>query len=675
MDPSHAILFEPVRIGPVTAPNRFYQTPHATGLGWQRPQAGAALRGVKAEGSWGVVCTEYCSIHPTSDDSPFGFLTLWDDTDEAAVATTAAAIHAHGALAGIELWHGGAHAANRMVRLPTIAPSVRPAHYQLPTAARAMDRSDIRAFRGWQRTAALRAKRAGFDIIYVYAGHGYLPFQFLSARTNDRGDSYGGSLENRTRLLREMIEDTRDAVGDTCAVAVRLAVDELQGNLGITSDGEAREVLAMLADLPDLWDVNVGGALGNDSKSARFSAEGFQEPYIAFVKSLTTRPVVSVGRFTSPETMVSLIRRGIQDLIGAARPSIADPFLPAKIREGRADEIRECIGCNICRAANNEGVPLRCTQNPTIAEEWRKGWHPERMAPYNSRETALVIGAGPAGLEVALALGQRGLEVTLADAGRELGGRLLHEARLPGLAAWIGVRNWRAHMIAKQTNVTVFRESRMAASDVADFRADHVVLATGAHWRRDGLGVIGTDVVGLPRVLTPDDVFAGAAVTGPVVVYDDEHYFMGGALAERFALEGHDVALVTPDARASAWTAMTDEQGLVQARLIEAGVALHLSQRVVGQGPGSLRLGCIYTGRRFEIACETLVLVTGRVPDDALYQALSAQHVPGLARVGDCLQPSTIADAVYSAHAFARNLGKAADDHPRRERSPHMAPG
>ena len=105
MDPSHAILFEPVRIGPVTAPNRFYQTPHATGLGWQRPQAGAALRGIKAEGGWGVVCTEYCSIHPTSDDSPFGFLTLWDDDDIPALAQTADAIHAHGSLAGIELWH------------------------------------------------------------------------------------------------------------------------------------------------------------------------------------------------------------------------------------------------------------------------------------------------------------------------------------------------------------------------------------------------------------------------------------------------------------------------------------------------------------------------------------------------------------------------------------------
>lgn len=669
MDPDHAILFDPVRIGPVTAPNRFYQTPHATGLGWQRPQAGAALRGVKAEGGWGVVCTEYCSIHPSSDDSPYGFLTLWDDEDEHALARTAEAIHAHGALAGIELWHGGSHASNRMTRTPGLAPSVQPALYHLPTTARAMDLADIRAFRGWQRAAALRAKRAGFDIIYVYAGHDYLPFQFLSARSNDRGDAYGGPLENRARLLREMIEDTKEAVGDRSAVALRLAVDELHGPRGITSEGEGREVVEMLAELPDLWDVNVAGALGNDSKSARFSPEGFQEPYVSFVKSLTSKPVVSVGRFTSPDRMVSQIKRGIQDFIGAARPSIADPFLPAKIREGRADEIRECIGCNICRAANNEGVHLRCTQNPTIAEEWRQGWHPERVTIHPRRDKVLVVGAGPSGLEAALTLGRRGLEVTLAEEQGQLGGRLLREATLPGLATWMRVRDWRAHMIGKLGNVEVFRGSRMTAADIADFGADQVVLATGSRWRRDGVGVVGMEPRSFPGTLTPDDIFAGAAVTGPVVIHDDEHYFMGGALAERLAGQGHRVTLVTPHTMASSWTVMTNEQDFVQARLIEAGVTLITAQGVIGQADGEARLACAYTGRESRIPCGTLVLVTGRLPEDQLYRDLMALNAAApVSRVGDCLQPSSIADAVYSAHRFARGYGQADEAPLARER-------
>ena len=670
-DPRYDILFEPVRIGPVTAPNRFYQTPHATGFGWQRPQSGAALRGVKAEGGWGVVCTEYCSIHPTSDDSPYAFLTLWDDDDIAPLALTADAIHAHGSLAGIELWHGGAHASNRMTRVPGIAPDAQPALYHLPTTARAMDKADIRAFRGWQRDAAVRAKRAGFDLVYVYAGHDYLPFQFLSRRTNTRCDAYGGSLENRVRLLREMIEDTKEAVGDTCAVAVRLAVDELHGPEGITSEGEGREIIELLAELPDLWDVNVAGALGNDSRSARFSAEGFQEENVAFVKSLTTKPVVSVGRFTSPDRMVSQIRRGVQDFIGAARPSIADPFLPAKIREGREDEIRECIGCNICRAANNEGVGLRCTQNPTMGEEWRRGWHPERIAPYPKRETALVIGGGPAGLEAALTLRRRGLEVTLAEAGDAFGGRLLREATLPGLATWMRVRDWRLTMLDKLPNVQLYPGSRMGAAEVAEFGADHVVLATGSRWRRDGVGVYAIRHGVFPEALTPDDVFAGARVTGSVVIYDDEHYFMAGALAERLAKQGHAVRYVTTAALASSWTVLTNEQDFLQARLIGAGVEIIPLKSLTSQGKGEVALSCVYTGREERLPCGTLILATGRLPEDSLWHDLVAAGITAT-RIGDCLAPSSIADAVHSAHRFARLLGEP-DLPPRRERAPERS--
>ena len=670
MDPRHAILFEPVKIGPVTAPNRFYQTPHATGFGWQRPQSGAALRGVKAEGGWGVVCTEYCSIHPSSDDSPYAFLTLWEDSDIAPLAATADAIHAHGALAGIELWHGGSHASNRMTRVAGIGPQVQPAMYHLPTTARAMDKADIRAFRGWQRDAARRAKQAGFDIVYVYAGHDYLPFQFLSRRTNARGDEYGGSLENRARLLREMLEDTREAVGDTCAVAIRLAVDELHGPKGICSEGEGRDVVALLAELPDLWDVNVAGALGNDSKSARFSQEGFQEEYIRFVKGVTSKPVVSVGRFTSPDRMVEQIRKGVQDFIGAARPSIADPFLPAKIREGRADEIRECIGCNICRAANNEGVSLRCTQNPTIGEEWRRGWHPERIAAYPRRETALVVGAGPAGLEAALTLARRGLEVTLAEASRQLGGRIVHESALPGLATWGRVRDWRLTMLDKLPNVQIFRESRMAAADIADLNPDHVVLATGSRWRRDGVGVAGIEPGEYPWALTPDDVFSGAQVGASVVIYDDEHYFMGGALAEKLARAGHAVTLVTPYPQVSGWTVYTDEQAFVQDRLMGLGVTILPQQMLAGQGAGFARIACATNGKGREIACDSLILVTGRLPVEDLWHVLEGR--PNVARVGDCLAPSSIADAVYSAHRFARLLGEQ-DLPPRRERPNHRS--
>src|SRR3990170_2818082 len=217
---------------------------------------------------------------------------------------------------------------------------------------------------------------------------------FLLPRYNTRSDEYGGSLENRARLLREVLEDTKEAVGDSCAVAVRLAVDELMGEHGLSSEGEGKEVVELLAELPDLWDVNVSD-WANDSATSRFAQEGYQEKYVGFVKKLTTKPVVAVGRYTSPDAMVSLIKRGIADFVGAARPSIADPFLPKKIEEGRPEDTRDSLV-----------HPIRCTQNPTMGEEWRRGWHPERIARKKSDDRVLVVGAGPAGLEAARALGQ-----------------------------------------------------------------------------------------------------------------------------------------------------------------------------------------------------------------------------------------------------------------------------
>ena len=670
-DPRYDVLFEPVKIGPKTAKNRFYQVPHCTGMGSALPQTVAAMRGIKAAGGWGVVCTEYCSIHPSACDQPYPQCRLWDDGDIADQALMADAVHEHGALAGVELWHGGAHALNIYTREGHLAPSARPIHSSDPYQARTMDKADIRNLRRWHADAAKRAKRAGFDIVYVYAGHGYLPAQFLSRRSNQRSDEYGGPIENRARLLRELIEDTKDAVGDACAVAVRLMVDELQGPDGITSEVEGREAVELLAELPDLWDVQLG-FYPDDARSSRFVKEGAQEPYVAFVKKLTSKPVVGVGRFTSPDAMVSQIRRGILDFIGAARPSIADPFLPAKIEQGRLDDVRECIGCNICIASNGTGVPLRCTQNPSMGEEWRKGWHPETIARSASDDAVLIVGAGPAGLEAARALGQRGYQVHLAEATTDLGGRVSAEAKLPGLAEWARVRDWRLQQLSKLPNVEIYRDSRLDAAQVREFGFPRVVIATGARWRRDGVGR--SNVAPLPghdrpNLVTPDQVMAGADVAGPVTVFDDDHYYMGGVIAEALARRGLAVTLASSAGTVSPWTTATLEQPYIQARLLAAGITVVVSHNLVRVADGAVELANIYSGSVLRLAAASVVMVTSRLPVDGLYAGLLAAlpllldaGIRSLARVGDCLSPGTIAAAVYGGHRFARELDVAADD-------------
>ena len=624
--------------------------------------------GREGRGGWGVISTEQCSIHPTSDGAPYGETRIWDDRHARQLGLLVDAVHEHGTLAAIELAHNGPALPNRMSREVPIGPSSFPVHYNWdPISARAMDLEDIRELRRWHADAAKRAAGVGFDVVYVYAGHGLGMGQFfLSPHTNHRTDEYGGSLENRARLIGEMLEDTLEAVGQQCGVAFRFAVDEMIGDEGITWQEEGQAVVEMYAELPHLWDVNISD-WKYDSGTSRFYPEASHEPYIAFVKQKTTKPVVGVGRFTSPDTMVDQINRGIIDIIGAARPSIADPFLPKKIEGGRNEDIRECIGCNICISSETTVGRFRCTQNPTAGEEYRRGWHPERIPEKGSDDGVLVIGAGPAGLECSRALGQRGYDVHLVEAGPEVGGRAARESRLPGLAAWGRVASYRDIQIGKMKNVEVHLNTELSAADVLEYGAEVVVVATGAGWRQDGCShtnqhaIPGSDGA---NVFTPDAVMAGAEVKGPVVVFDDDHYYMATVIAEKLHAEGNEVTIVTPLMELSRWSENTLEFEFTMARIHGLGIEVITNHNITNIGGNGVDIVHLYADKGTRtIPCSSTVLVGSRLPNDALYRALAADPaaleeagITTLSRIGDCFSPGAIQAATHGGHKFAREL-------------------
>lgn len=666
-DPRYDILFEPMKIGPVMAKNRFYQVPHCNGGGYRDPSAAAAMRGSKAEGGWGVIFTEQCEMHHTSEITPFIELRLWEDKDIPMLRKMSETMKEHGALAGIQLAYSGVNGPNLYTKEVPLAVSAQPIRTFTndPVQARALDKKDIRDLRRWFVNAAKRSKEAGFDLICLYGAHGFGIFQhFLSRATNHRTDEYGGSLENRARFVNEVVSDMRDAIGDTMGITLRVSLDETIGDLGF-SNAEVREFVEMNQNLPDLWDL-AQGTWEDCSGPSRFKEEAAQHDLVKGIHELTDRPIVGVGRFTSPDVMVKMINSGTLDFIGCARPSIADPFLPNKIDEGRIEDIRECIGCNICVTGDMTMSISRCTQNPTFMEEWRKGWHPERMNAKGVSSNALVIGAGPAGLEATRALAERGYEVALAEASRVLGGRVARERHLPGLSAWGRVADYREYQISQKANVESYFESALDAESILEFGFENICIATGASWRRDG--VSRQHVVPFPtddamKIYTPDDLMGEVNPTGHIVIFDDDHYYMGGVIAELLIQKGCSVTLVTPAAYVSEWTLNTLEQHEIHRRLAQMGVKIELNRGVTAIGKDYIETNCVFTDLAQPIGCDAVVLVTSKLENNRVYNDLKARKaewadagIKTVKLIGDANAPGPIAWATYAGHRYAREL-------------------
>lgn len=681
-DPRYDILFEPVKIGPKTMKNRFYQAPHATGFsGDASPRAQARFREIKAEGGWAVLNTSGLSVHPEHDcwGGAEPHSRLWDEDDARNWSLMCDAVHNHGALAGAELvTTGGGSGFESRLPIKSVSGTIHDTFWA--GACYEMDKDDIRDLQqSYVRTAEL-ARSAGFDIINFAAMQGAtIPLMFMMKYFNQRTDEYGGAFENRARFALETLEMLRQAVGDDCAIACRFAADTLHGNdQGIRVEQEGAQFIQMADHLVDFWDLQVGGETlafwPKDTGPSRFFEENFQGKWIEKVRPYTSKPIVTVGWLTSPDTMVDLIQSGKVDIIGSARSSIADPYLPKKIEEGRQDEIRECVGCNVCVNRYGHGGRIICTQNATTGEEYRRGWHPENFnQATNHDQDVLIVGAGPAGLECAIVLAARGFDrIHLVEAHGDVGGHLTSVAELPGMSAWRRVIEYRKMKLTKSGNIEVVTNSQLTEQAILNYGARLVVVATGSHWSRDGWNRIdrvpikGADA-NLAHILTPDQIMTdGKEIVGDrVLVYDCEGYYMGATMAEKLARESHQVILLTPFPGVGPTMDWTGENLFFIPQLKRLGVEI-LSGHVVTEFLEGSVLG--FKGLEPENGLswdvDAVILVTSRVPNDEIYKRLKAapstleqSEIAAVYRIGDCFAPRLyVADAIFDGHRLAREI-------------------
>ncbi len=695
-DPKYDPLFEPIRIGPKRMKNRFYQTPHANHAGSDFPGADAAFRAVRAEGGWGAVNTGWCSIGPESDATSHLSARLWDEDDVRNLRHLCDRVHEHGALIGVELGHLGVYAPCCESRAVPCGPSAYPSDVEPWVYCAEFDEDEIASLIERHVEAARRALEAGFDIVYFWPADSMLGIQFLAPFFNKRVDGYGGSFDNRIRFSLELLEATRKAVGHSCAVATRFSVDAILGPGMVEAGDEGLKYVERLSreGLVDLWDIKIGSFAdwGEDIPTSRFEKANHELPFVKDVKSVAGRiPVVCVGRLTSPDDMVANLTRGVCDIVGAARASIADPFLPKKVEEGRLDDIRECIGCNMCIASHESHAFIACTQNATAMEEYRRGWHPERFEPAEEPCSVLVIGAGPAGMECARVLGLRGYEVHLREADAEIGGHVRNVQRYPGLSEWGRIITYREAQLGKLKTVEVHKGvGEMSAEAVLRYGADRVVLAVGARWATDGFSsatmaaIEGIDAA-RPQFLTPEQVMAGKEVGDRVVVIEGEGLSTGYSMAVLMADRGKQVTIVTQLDTVAPYTLLNGEFSWIQRTLHEKNIRELTRHWIAGVSVGNtVELSTFYLYRdsaqrtktprpgemprqpgteTTKLECDSVILCTSRVSNTALYKALKARKaewekagIKATDRIGDCHAPRLIHNAIFDGHRLAREF-------------------
>ena len=653
-------LFSPLTIGPVRAKNRLLLGSHFTTFAepnptWGEPgYYGARLGrylGERAAGGVGTIIAGQAHVHPTTAYQMRNNAAAWPEEAIPHFRKVTEPIHQHGCLAFVQLAHNGAKAASDWSHRPLVAPS---GHSLGTEAPKILERHEIAEIVEHFARSAANAVAGGFDGIELHGAHMYLVHQFLSPRTNERDDEYGGSLENRCRFAVEVLEAIRGAVGPGVAVGIRLPGDELEPTgRGLTAD-DAAEIGAFLEsrEVVDFLDVSVG-SFGTMVQPMYFPHLFGVYAAAAVKKAVKETPVFAVHRIVTPEEAERVLQRDEADGITIVRALIADPEWPNKARDGRAKSIRLCTGCNqLCYGNLYKSLPIECVTNPAVGREAELG--AGTLQPAEHAKRVVVVGGGVAGLEAAWVAAARGHDVILLERSSQLGGRILLGARLPGRQEVEHFADWRADECARR-GVDIRLGVDATTADVMALEPDAVIVATGGmpttrSWAANHeLPLPGSDDA---SVVDHETAIADPEALGAnVVVLDLVGHIEGVGLAELLASSGRAVTLVSPLGGLPLLDSVT--AGTALRRAVRAGAVWLPNGTITAVRPGEADVVDGLSGETRTIPADTVVVRAFGLPADDLYFALLGK-VADVVRVGDAVAVRTADRAIFDGHLAGR---------------------
>ncbi len=654
MSTSFPTLFSPLTLRNKTTKNRIVSTAHVTifaedGMPQERYRRYYLE---KAKGGAGMlICFGSSSVHPTSPSLDWHVVELWDDRVIPHFQRFSATMHEHDTVLLCQITHRGRRGHSNLAWQRLLSPSAvkEPNHREVPGVLRKPDiEMIVQAF----ADAAVRVKRGGFDGVELSAAHCHLIDQFWGPHVNFRSDEFGGELENRMRFGFMVIERVREAVGDDFILGIRVTGDDfVEGGI---DNQLMREIVGRISAHGMVDYFNVIGGSGETLPAEAACVPSMNFPLACFsylagsIREVVREPVIAVGRIVDPTVAERVLAEGQADLVAMTRALIADPYLPLKAREGRLDDIRQCMGYNEgCIDRQYRGLPISCVQNPTIGYEAELAEIPRAAAT----KKVVVVGGGVAGMEAARVLRLRGHKVVLLEKSAQLGGQLNIAKRAPKRTDFDGAARWLELQIGK-LGVDIRMESEATAEAVLAENPDAVVVATGA-------------VPFLPPVpglkecayaISAWDVLLETKAVGQRVLLIDDQGGQESTSAAEFLLDqGKQVEIITPHYSVGEDIGPTNKPP-VYARLFGKGAKMQSTWELRSVKNATVGLRNVHAGVEVERNdVDTLVFSYGGRSVDHLFKALEGK-VPALENVGDSYAPRSLHHAIMEAHRVARKV-------------------